>query len=225
MNYGLTMPKGKPNAKTGKMPVSTTSEVTCPHNCPLKRAGCYAEGGPLAIHWRKITSGERGTDLAGFAAKVASLPEGQIWRHNQAGDLPGDRTRINLHDLREIVKANRGRRGFTYTHYPMDVLGNAEAIREANEGGFTINLSADNTDQVDTLAEYGPVCVTVPTDTPKVTRTAKGTRIVVCPAQVRNGVTCATCQLCQRADRDYAIAFRVHGAGAKKVTFGGQNDG
>ena len=49
------------NRKTGKIPVSVTSAHSCPDHCPLKKNGCYEEGGPGAINWRKVTNGERGT--------------------------------------------------------------------------------------------------------------------------------------------------------------------
>jgi hypothetical protein len=37
------------NAKTGKIPVSTSSKATCPATCPFMGNGCYAASGPLAI--------------------------------------------------------------------------------------------------------------------------------------------------------------------------------
>ena len=78
--------KSSRNAKTGPIPVSTSSATTCPDSCPFKRNGCYAEGGPLAMHWRAITEGKRGTAWPEFIAAVEALPKGQLWRHNQAGD-------------------------------------------------------------------------------------------------------------------------------------------
>ncbi len=40
------------NAKTGPIPVSTSTAAWCPDSCPLKGAGCYGNGGPLAIQWK-----------------------------------------------------------------------------------------------------------------------------------------------------------------------------
>jgi len=76
------------NAKTGKIPVSTSSADTCPKTCGQFET-CYAKTGPLALHWNKITAGTRGTNLREFTAAIKALPAGQLWRHNQAGDLPG----------------------------------------------------------------------------------------------------------------------------------------
>lgn len=48
------------NSKTGAIPVTTSSENTCPKTCPLKDKGCFAKLGPLSWHWKKISSGARG---------------------------------------------------------------------------------------------------------------------------------------------------------------------
>jgi len=60
----LTLKSG--NVKTGPIPVSTTSKASCSDTCPFKDNGCYADGGPLALHWRAVTEGARGTDWQSF---------------------------------------------------------------------------------------------------------------------------------------------------------------
>ena len=105
------------NRKTGPIPVSTTTSDSCPPTCSLKGAGCYAEQGRLGIWWRQVKT--KGVDLEAFAAQVKRLPKGQLWRHNQAGDLPHTDGRIDVEALQRIVGANRGKRGFTYTHHSM----------------------------------------------------------------------------------------------------------
>lgn len=206
------------NVKTGPIPVSTTSALSCPDECPLKKAGCYADGGPLAIHWSAVTAGTRGTDWITFCNSIAALPEGQLWRHNQAGDLPGLNSGINADALEMLVRANLGRRGFTYTHKPMTPE-NARLVRSANDRGFTINLSANDLEHADELAETGagPVVTLLPADAGRKTRTPAGRIVVTCPAQLRDDVSCATCQLCQRADRPTIVGFLAHGASAKKA--------
>ena len=81
------------------------------------RAECYAASGPLALHWSKVTAGARGTDWPTFTAQIAALPDGQLWRHNQAGDLPVDNGTVDAVKLGQLVHANTGRRGFTYSHH------------------------------------------------------------------------------------------------------------
>ena len=63
------------NSKTGDIPVTTTSEESCPHACPLKGNGCYAEGGPLAILWRKVTARKAGMAWDAAMSEIAALPQ------------------------------------------------------------------------------------------------------------------------------------------------------
>ena len=197
------------NAKTGPIPVSTTTKDSCPPDCAM-RAECYAASGPLALHWAKVTSGERGTDWPTFTAKIAALPDGQLWRHNQAGDLPVDNGTVDAVKLGQLVHANTGRRGFTYSHH-RDAA-SINWIRHANAWGFTVNLSANNLADADTLADHhaGPVAVVLPSTTTQNTKTPAGRPVVVCPATQREDVSCDTCQLCAR-QRDVIVGFPSHG--------------
>jgi hypothetical protein len=203
------------NVKTGPIPVTTSARETCPSACPLKGNGCYAESGPLALHWRKVTTATTAATLAAIAA----LPKGTLWRHNQAGDLAGTGDTIDVAALAALVSANNGKRGFTYTHKPTDSPNNRDAIAHANANGFTVNLSADTLTEADELASLGigPVVVVVTRDAPERLATPQGRRVVVCPAQTRDDVTCQSCQLCARATRDVIVGFRAHGAGARKA--------
>jgi hypothetical protein len=209
------------NAKVGPMPVSTTTAESCPDVCPLKAAGCYAKGGPLAMHWRKVSNGEAGTDWAAFTAAIAALPGGTLWRHNQAGDLPGHGDRIDATALHMLVEANAGKRGFSYTHKPVDNANplNRYAVAQANCNGFTVNLSADTLAAADRLAalNIGPVVVVqdVAEGERHDTVTPGGRKVVTCPATYRDDVTCAACQLCQRRDRKVIVGFPAHGAQRK----------
>lgn len=205
------------NVKTGPIPVSTSSADTCPPSCPFRAKGCYAASGPLAIHWAKITSGGRGLNWQAFCDTIASLPRGQLWRHNQAGDLPGEGEYIDHNALSKLTNANKGRRGFTYTH-KYGSASNREAIRSSNRNGFTINLSANNLAHADELASLkcGPIVVVLPSDQTKNTYTPAGRKVVVCPATQSDSVTCASCGLCQK-QRGAIVGFPAHGTSHKTV--------
>lgn len=227
LRVSLTMPKGKKhNQKTGPIPVSTTTAKTCPLSCPFNnKNGCYAESGPLAIHWRKVTSGERGTSWEEFCKQIESLPKGQLFRHNQAGDLPSNSSGHIVESLVDrLVYANRGKRGFTYTHHNPKKGINSEIIAHANRNGFTINLSGNNLAHADELKSLNiaPVVTVLPNtvegDKTKTLTTPAGNKVVVCPATYREDVTCSTCKLCQRADRSCIIGFPAHGAMKNKAT-------
>ena len=78
------------NAKLGPIPVVTSTKQTCPTACPLMGAGCYAEHGPLAIHWKRVSEGQAGGSLTELCNRIRKMPKHQLWRYGQAGDLPGE---------------------------------------------------------------------------------------------------------------------------------------
>lgn len=212
------------NAKTGPIPVTVTESKSCPSNCKLKRQGCYAELGMVGMHWRKLDKGISGAGYWQAMQSIASLPKGQLWRHNVAGDLVHVNQRIASDSLAGIIQANKGKQGFTYTHHKVIgddaiALHNQQQIRMANRNGFTINLSADSLDQADKLKALGigPVVTILPIDSPKTLQTPEGNYVVVCPAVYRNDTTCASCGICQVSARKVIIGFPAHGAGKKKA--------
>ncbi len=202
------------NRKTGAIPVTYSERKTCPPTCPHYEADCYGEDYYTRLNWDKVPT--RGASLPETCASIAALPLGQLWRMNVAGDLPGEGEEIDPYALGEIVRANIGRKGFTYTHKK-----SASAIfwaRHATQWGFTVNLSADDAGEADALAAHGlPLTCIVPMDTPERTTTPEGRPIVVCPAQTREDKTCETCGLCQHADRAVIVGFRAHGTRAKQT--------
>lgn len=173
------------------------------------------------MHWARVTKRERGEAWKGFLGKIASLPTGQFWRHNQAGDLPGVDNNIDGRLLAQLCAANSGKRGFTYTHKP--VLKNAKnrkAIAKAIERGFTVNLSANTLPEADKLCELdiAPVVVVLPADHVGNTTTPKGRKVVQCPATIEGKDTsCEACQLCQR-QRSAIVGFPAHGTSKRKAT-------
>jgi hypothetical protein len=234
------------NAKTGKILVTTSTAFTCPEACPFRHdraGGCYAGnptkgGAPLALHWKEVTEGRRGAPWISFLADLREALDakgrGALWRHNQAGDLPGRGNVVDGKALAQLVDVNVATRtrGFTYTHKPLlavDADGDAlladlnlAHVVDANARGFTVNASANNLAHVDALKrEVGdlvPVVVVLPADAPLTSTTPDGHKVVVCPAQRRDDVTCATCGLCARADRSVVVGFLAHGAQARKAT-------
>lgn len=214
--YHLTAKSG--NAKTGPIPVSTTSDDSCPDTCPLKNAGCYADGGPLALHWRKVSERKRGMDFAAFLALIRKLPNGQLWRHNQAGDIPHTDGTIDREALIRLAVAAKRTRGFTYTHHAL-TSDNVDSLYIAADAGFVVNASTNNISEALAVRRKHPalpVVTLLPKNAPNV-QCVDGEKIVACPAEKSDRVSCATCGLCADAARDYVIGFRVHGSGAKKA--------
>jgi hypothetical protein len=226
-DYRVHMKLRSNNKKTGKIPVSTTERASCWSGCAFFGQGCYAELGHVAMHWRKVSNGTNAIGWEAFCSKVKALPLGQLWRHNQAGDLPGYGAAIDTKALTALVQANAGKKGFTYTHKPMlplnsklpEVSRNRAAVEEANKQGFTINLSGNNLAHADQLYDLGiaPVVCVLPSTQTTNCVTPKGRKVVVCPATQRDDVNCKSCGLCQRL-RDCIVGFPAHGVSHAKAT-------
>jgi hypothetical protein len=216
LRFHLTVRSG--NAKTGPIPVSTSSRATCPDSCPFKQNGCYGDGGPLAIHWQAVTAGERGTPWREFLSAVEALPAGQIWRHNQAGDLYRPGTVTGRTALFQLVEANRGKRGYTYSHHKRTAA-TAQAFKAATANGFTINASCETVAGADHAIAQGlrAVFVVSSTETRTAWDTPEGNRAVLCPAQRIDGLTCEKCGLCQSRPQNVAVAFKAHGSGRRRI--------
>lgn len=221
MFVSLTMVSG--NRKVGPIPVSTTEKKSCPPECGLKDTDCYARFGPLGMHWSKVGEGKRGWQWTLFCRAVAKFPKFQLWRHNQAGDLPQDDSgKIDADKCDELSAASRHTRGWTYTHYDPTDSHNAAVIRKMNSvPGLTVNLSADTMQQADEYHALGiaPVVVILPEDAPTMgNKTPGGLPIVTCPAQTTDGMACNLCKLCYVKERKSVVGFLAHGIASKRLS-------
>jgi hypothetical protein len=220
--YHLT--KKSSNKKTGPIAVSTTSKDSCPSTCPLKGSGCYAESGPLRLHWDAVSDGPwrdkpRGTDIESFISDLKSLPEGTCFKHNQAGDLPHFNGSINAHALGLIANAcaERKLKAWTYTHHDINHYGNRSLIAAAPTMGMTVNVSAHSQQQAADCHKQGlPTVCIVPKNETRKNWEHDGVKFLVCPAQWSEK-NCAECKLCSVADRSCVVAFKAHGTQARKV--------
>ena len=208
------------NAKTGPIPTTTSDRSTCWTGCPFYDKGCYAKSGPQAIHWRAVSAGERGYEWDAFLRLIRKLNRGQLWRHNVSGDLPvvSDGV-IDGNKVVELAEANRGRKGYTYCHHPLTDT-NLGIIKYANAAGFTVNVSTESVEVADqVMSEHKiPAVAVVNSDkTDRFYRTESGRKVITCPATLHENVTCATCGLCQQADREFIVAFPAHGTAKKTV--------
>ena len=236
MPTNIHMVAGSQNRKTGPIPVTTSDKGSCPPGCALWDC-CYGRYGNLGIFWERMSNGKMTTEEA--LDMISRLPYNQLWRHDQAGDLPGRGNRISEHQLKRLVKANRRRRGFTYTHKPVlarpgrepakYMLENRRLIQWANEEGFRINLSANNLTMADALIDLdiAPVVSIAPMledpwwnqwgAHPQRITTPKGRPCIICPESAGYDVQCSTCGLCQLTDgrfmgyRSDIILFPAHG--------------
>ncbi len=218
------------NSKTGPIPVSMSSKETCPDACPLKSKGCYAKTGIMSIHWLRLTRGQIGTSFNDFTTRLKKIRRGSIVRLWQAGDFPnrenGSNNSICPSKVAKLCKALVGKQVISYTHKPVldeqdavEAPINRSIIEQANAIGMTINLSANSPLHADKLIalRIAPV-VTVVLSTQKTNcKTPNGNRIVICPATIKEGVTCSSCKICSKINRNYIVGFPSHGICKKTV--------
>lgn len=205
------------NSKIGGIPATRTERASCPQTCPFYNKGCYAKYGPESIHWSKMTNA---LDWIQLCSKISKLPKGQLWRHNTSGDLPHQNGIIDYGMLRKLIVANNGKKGFTYTHHDVSRHENQVAIETANLMGFTVNVSTESVEIADkVMTDYGLPAVSVvsSTESRRFFKTSSGRQVIVCPATIHENVTCKTCGLCQRSNRDFIVAFPAHGSAKKTV--------
>ena len=232
---GFLLVLNSDNVKTGNMPMSTSPEFTCPLACPYKEHGCYAAYGPIKMWWKSCTESCANVEeeyLKFLGCVKKEIPRKAIWRHNQAGDLVPSKDSKNLIDVDaafKLVMVNQGKRGYTYTHYPVvsqkgipkkNVSINRQIVEEMNKSNFTVNISCNSLAHVDEVIDSqlkAPVTVTLPENfkDKKVSLTPKGHKVILCPAIWKEGMTCIKCQACMNPKRKAVIGFAAHGTGRK----------
>ena len=215
------------NRKTGPIATIRSSSDTCPSTCPFNNGGgCYAAGGPEAIHWKRLDQSTKPEHQGWIGLsdqfRAAKLKPGTLLRLNTAGDLPHLPTTGeilgNVVDLMRGIFENHKVVPFTYTHH-RQTEHNLAVIDRQNQSGFTVNLSCDTEERASMMHQRGfPAVVVVPADDDRKHWTDQdGTRFVTCPAQTGD-TNCDRCRLCTKADRSVVVAFRAHGTKAKKIS-------
>lgn len=193
------------------MSATMTVSTSCAPGCPLIDGGCYAKNSFVGMHWRRLDA-HGGASLEALCDWIKNTAT-HVWRHNVAGDLPHKAGRVLRGALAEIVNANRGKRGFTYTHHKLTAH-NLAAIEYANRNGFTVNVSTNTPKEADEAKRKtsAPIVTLLPSDAPiKGNVTPEGRKITVCPAEYVEDMACAKCELCAIPTRETIIGFRAHG--------------
>ena len=218
MQVAITHASG--NSQTGAMPVTVTERQSCPETCPFFEKGCYGKYHLQGVHWRAVSDHKRGVSWDEFITQVSKFAPAQLWRHNVTGDLPHILGDINPRMVDSLVRANRGKKGFTFSHHVLNDH-NVQVIQDANARGFTINASTESVEVADSvMSEHGiPAVAVIPsTESRRFFHTESGRKVIVCPAKIHKGkVNCASCGLCQQSDREFIIAFPSHGTAKKAV--------
>lgn len=211
------------NAKTGPIPVTMTERASCPDTCQLKKNGCYADNFPLSLHWDRVETS--GIDEEQLLDHVKTLPNGQLWRHNVAGDLPSMAGLVDSNSFNRLIDAVKHTRPIIYTHHKL-YPHNQKLFSHARANGVVINASCEDIGTAYSAIKAGinAVCI-MPSDAKPVTKLVNPdnhdelVRIVICPAQQKDSISCATCGLCarDRVEAGVIVGFLAHGSRAKKV--------
>lgn len=199
------------NVKTGDVPtlwVGKTEEETresCA-GCPLLGGGCYAWSGAVrfgAISARKKAAADPASRTIAAAIRGAARSARMI-RATGLGDI-GRAGKAAADEIASAAAA-AGLALVGYTHHWRET-----DVAAAWRG--RLMASTETLADADTAANAGwRVTVIAPADAPRVLETPEGRKVVVCPAQVREGaVTCNDCRLCDASRPGPVIAFRAHG--------------
>ena len=216
------------NEKTGHVAATYTgTERTCV-DCPEKGTGaCYYESG---FRTRKLN--ERLNDAAreqkASVVRIATAEaraidglltsgrvQGRPLRIHVGGDTPtAEGARIVSAAARRFVERVKGP-AYTYTHAwrrvprsawkGVSVLASCETLADAKRA---------------LKRSYAPAIIVERHESARA-EVVDGIRLIPCPAQTRDDVTCDQCRLCMDGDalkaRNAAITFAAHGQGAKKT--------
>lgn len=203
------------NSKTGIMAVTyrmvgSEGSGTCSDKCPFLGNGCYAQSGNVNI-WQKRSEYSESDGLLLYRF-VQSLPTGYMLRHHVSGDVLFNNA-VDWDYIQWMNKAALSRPDisqFTYTHAWKEIGSNPFK-------GVVMNASCETIEQVKEAKELGyPVVMVVDSEDKRVSWREQGLRFRTCPQQLQS-ITCGTCKLCAKEDREQVVVFRAHGKSYKRV--------
>jgi hypothetical protein len=206
------------NTKTGPMPVTYRPMHTCPVTCPLLPAqatgGCYGTGRLFGSAKYRAVSLD--VERAVWKVRLGADAAARHLRDRVVGDVvtaTGELDREYLAAIAEIATANE-LTPFGYTHAWR--LFTAEDVAWLRALGYVMNASVETPAQAEQAAALGMLVTIVDDERPGETEIA-GMRLVTCPAQTRDGITCATCGLCATPDRPTIVRFIPHGTAVQRA--------
>lgn len=201
------------NSKTGDIPVTYRGQSTCPSTCPFLNNGCYGDG-RLWVLAHKYVHDLAMADAMAILAKVRK--GARYLRDRVLGDIVTESGGIDWDYLVNVSwlahKANLVPFGYTHAWELFD----RASVRRVRSFGYVMNASTETPRQVELAIMLGMPTVITNGDLPEGEIIA-GKRVITCPAQVRDGITCATCGLCAKGDRKVIIRFIPHGPSRKRA--------
>ncbi len=214
------------NRKTGRVSATYVSQSSCPGNCPLFHAGCYAEHGLPFMTTRRVNASPV-SDPAEIArqeaAEIDKLTGLNLLRLHVVGDATTDQAASIIAEAAERYTARHGRPVWTYTHAWRDV-------DRDSFGPINVSASCESADDISAAKARGYSTVVIydigdrdkwhsaTADRPFVMQDSHGQehKIVPCPEQFGRAINCASCKgLCtdtaNMRKHDLTVGFVTHG--------------
>lgn len=224
-NYSFTAVSQ--NRKTGNIAVTSTSSASCPAACPFVKTvaektvynGCYADYSYTGIAWRKLD--KQGQDFKSLLVNIRHMDKGAKLRLNVMGDLPHNNQVIDANKVNQLADtiANRKIKTILYTHHDLTIDANLTTLQNTFDK-IHVNASCESVNQAKRALDSGLNAVMVmPLDSPKHQR-IDDLRVVQCPAEYNDKITCSNCMLCakDRTQNRVVIGFTAHGTAKTKVS-------
>jgi hypothetical protein len=219
---------------TGPYCISTYASIaaTCPHSCPFRDNGCFAQAGAMHLTMGSLDRHGRRTrglqvslaeaeGLRGLWRRRRQVPQdgargGRDLRLHVGGDVSCSRGAQALGEAVGELKARGLRAAWTYTHRWRE-------IPRAAFGPINVLASTEHPRDIEVAADRGYAsAITVDRFTSRKAFTvAPGWKAIPCPFEAGGDVTCVQCRLCLEPDllrMRRVIAFAVHGAMAEQAT-------
>ncbi len=205
------------NGKIGRVAATYASiEGSCPKDCALRDAGCYAQTAFVGITTARLNASvKRSTTPEKVAREEATLILDAIARHRNrtplrlhvAGDCRTDEAaRILSDSVREW-----GHPVWTYTHA-------WKTVQKAAWGAVSVLASIDRPQEAWAALErgYAPARVVPAHPTDGKATVESGIRWIPCPEQTGRAESCDACKLCWQSEALVAqgagISFAAHGS-------------
>lgn len=206
------------NRKTGRIPVTYRPATTCPGDCPFlpggTTGGCYGTGRLFASARRYSTSVS--VEEATWKVRLGMEPGARLLRDRVVGDVvtpEGTLDRGYIAGIAQVALDN-ALTAFGYTHaWRRFTLSDLAWLRKS---GYVMNCSTETPGAAATALLTRLPVVIVNDDVDEGSMIGDK-RVITCPAEVRDDVTCASCGLCAKSDRQVIIRFTTHGTAVAKA--------
>jgi hypothetical protein len=217
MVKGVIVAEKSGNRKIGNISSTTVTLKTCPNSCPFKDNGCYAQSSFVGMHVSKLNkTTSTPLELANEEAiAINSLSGKRDLRLHVAGDCTTNKIAGIVSGAAEKYKTKHNKKVYTYTHAWRNV-------DRSSWNSVSVLASTETTHDAKIAISKGygaSIVVSSHKDTKAYME--DGLKLLPCPQQIKDSVTCETCKLCMNdtylRDNKVVIAFASHGTGAKKV--------